>query len=68
MTDPIDRLEDAGADGSRDRPDFERPDTPLDSTLGTARTGGMGGMAGTASPTTDTDMAGDTPSGDLEDQ
>ncbi len=68
MTDPIDRLEDAGADTSTDRPDFERPKPALDTTLGTARTGGMGGMAGTSSSTTDTDMAGEAPSGDLEDQ
>ncbi|WP_027480462.1 hypothetical protein [Deinococcus pimensis] len=68
MTDPIDRDENAGADTTTDRPDFERPKAPLDTTLGTARTGGMGGMAGTGSPSADTDMAGEPPGGDLEDQ
>ncbi|EYB68860.1 hypothetical protein DEIPH_ctg016orf0004 [Deinococcus phoenicis] len=40
----------------------------LDTTLDTARTGGMGGMAGTLDVSVDTDRAGSAPAGELEDQ
>lgn len=77
MTDPIDRLEDAGADSSGQTPRYDRPGPDLARELGTDPPGSAGrpddGTAPTSTPGTptggaDTDMAGEPTGGDLEDR
>jgi hypothetical protein len=70
MTDPIDRLEDAGADSSGQTPQYDRPGPDLAGELGTDPPGSAGRPDDGTAPTggADTDMAGEPTGGALEDR